>query len=65
MMWKQFFMNIDSNKDSIYNFRIIPYNRFQKHCYEWYQYKLLKNNTTIFCEEVEQNNLIHLQYFFN
>ena len=61
MMWRSFFINIASNRDYIYNFCNNPFKRFQKPCYEWYQYNLLKNNTTSYYEDVEQNNLNQFQ----
>ena len=65
LMWWKFFINIAWNRDYLYNFCNNPFNRFQKHCYEWYQYKLLENNTGIYYEDVEQNNLMQLQFFLN
>ena len=59
MIRKNYFINIGSNRDYIYNFCKNPFEKLQKHCCEWYQYNLIKINTA-FYEDVEQNNLIQL-----
>ena len=58
-----FFKNYAVNRDYIYKYCNNLYNRFQKFCYEWYLYNLSANNTTIYYENVEQNNLNQLQIF--
>ena len=63
MMWRKFLMNIASNRGYINNYCNNPYNRFQKHCFEWYLYNLSKNNTRINPEN--QIKLIQLQFFSN
>ena len=65
VMWRMFSIMIASNGDYICIFCNIPYNSFQKQCFEWYQYNLLENNTALYYEDVGQNNFDTITILFN
>ena len=45
ILWRKFLSNIATNSDYIHNHCDNPFNRFHRHCHEWYLYNLMKNNT--------------------
>ena len=36
LLWRKFFLNIANNRDYIINYCKRPFNKFDKHCREWY-----------------------------
>ena len=42
LLWRKLFLNIANNRDYVYNYCNRPFNKFHRHCREWYLY----NNTT-------------------
>ena len=55
LFWRKIFLNIKNNRDYIINYCNIPFNKFDKHCREWYliyisddnQIRILDNNLNI------------------
>ena len=54
LLWGKFFLNIMNNRDYIINYCNRPFNKFDKHCREWYLIYISDDNEI----RIPDNNLI-------